>query len=175
MKIERDTTVNVEYTLKNKNGDILDSSQAMGPLEYIHGYGMIIPGLERALEGKEEGESFKKEVPPSEAYGEVVDDLIMETNRSQFPEGLELKTGMEFEAGNGQTTRVAVIKKIDGDNITVDMNHPLAGETLYFDVKVISVKKTSEEELQALVQSMSHSCGCGDTGSCGCGGCSGCH
>ena len=83
MKIERDTTVNVEYTLKNKNGDILDSSQAMGPLEYIHGYGMIIPGLERALEGKEEGESFKKEVPPSEAYGEVVDDLIMETNRSQ--------------------------------------------------------------------------------------------
>lgn len=178
MKIERDTTVNVEYTLKNKDGEILDSSQAMGPLEYIHGYGLIIQGLERALEGKEEGESFKKEVPPSEAYGDVIEDLVMETNRSQFPEGLELKPGMEFEAGNGQQTRVAVIKKIEGDKITVDMNHPLAGETLYFDVKVLSVKKTSEEELQAMVQSMSSGCGCGcgDTeSSCGCGGCSGCH
>ena len=167
MKIERDTTVNVEYTLKNKDGEILDSSQAMGPLEYIHGYGLIIPGLERALEGKEEGESFKKEVPPSEAYGDVIEDLVM-----------ELKPGMEFEAGNGQQTRVAVIKKIEGDKITVDMNHPLAGETLYFDVKVLSVKKTSEEELQAMVQSMSSGCGCGcgDTeSSCGCGGCSGCH
>lgn len=177
MKIEKDTTVSVEYTLKDKDGEILDSSKEMGPLEYIHGYGMLIPGLEQELEGKEEGAEFKKTVPPEQAYGERFEELVMETNRSQFPEGVELEVGMEFEAGDGHHSRVAVITKIDGDKITVDANHPLAGETLFFDVKVLSVRKTTKEELKALTEPSGCSCGCGGdiADSCGCGGCSGCH
>ena len=181
MKIEKDTTVSLEYTLKDANGEVLDSSDVMGPLEYIHGYNMIISGLEKALEGKEEGADFKQVVPPEEAYGEVFDDLIVETTREQFPEGVKLEVGMDFEAGEGHHARIVRITKIDGDKITIDANHPLAGETLHFDVKVLSVKKTTEEELQALIQQMSGGCGggcgCGhehDEDACGCG-CSGCH
>ena len=181
MKIEKDTTVSLEYTLKDANGEVLDSSDVMGPLEYIHGYNMIISGLEKALEGKEEGAEFKQVVPPEEAYGKVFDDLIVETTREQFPEGVKLEVGMDFEAGEGHHARIVRITKIDGDKITIDANHPLAGETLHFDVKVLSVKKTTEEELQALIQQMSGGCGggcgCGhehDEDACGCG-CSGCH
>ncbi|AGT43728.1 FKBP-type peptidyl-prolyl cis-trans isomerase [Treponema pedis] len=182
MKITKDTTVSVEYTLKDDTGEILDSSEVMGPLEYIHGYNMIISGLEKALEGKEAGDEFKKTIPPEDAYGEVFEDLIVETDRSQFPPEAQIEVGMDFEAGDGPHSRVVRITKIDGDKITIDANHPLAGETLHFEVKILSVKKTTEEELQSLVQMMSaDSCGCG----CGCGheqnehacgcGCSGCH
>lgn len=184
MKITKDTTVSLEYTLKDDTGEILDSSDVMGPLEYIHGYNMIIDGLEKALEGREAGDEFKKTVPPEEAYGEVFEDLIVETSRAQFPPDTVLEVGMEFEAGEGAHARSVRITKIDGDKITIDANHPLAGEKLHFEVKILSVKKTTEEELQALVRMMAEdSCGCGcgcDCGhdheeqSCGCG-CSGCH
>ncbi len=184
MKITKDTTVSVEYTLKDDNGEILDSSEMMGPLEYIHGYNMIISGLEKALEGKEAGDEFKQTVPPEQAYGEIFDDLVVETDRSQFPPDAKIEVGMDFEAGDGPHTRIVRITKIDGDKITIDANHPLAGETLHFDVKVLSVKKTTEKELQELIRTMQEdscgcSCSCGhsheyDEHSCGCGGCSGC-
>lgn len=148
----------------------------MGPLEYIHGYNMILAGLEHALDGKDVNDEFKLTLAPQDAYGEIFSDLVVETDRSQFPADAPIEVGMDFQAGD----RAARIVKIDGDRITIDANHPLAGETLHFEVKVVSVKKTTEEELQALVQMMSEdSCGCGcghdQEHSCSCGSCSGCH
>ncbi len=174
MKIAKDTTVSLEYTLKDKDGEVLDSSKEMGTLEYIHGYSMIIPGLEKALEGKEEGAEFSETVEPQAAYGEKNDELIVETTKSQFPAEVELELGMEFQSGH----HIVRIVKIDGDKITIDANHPLAGETLYFEIKVLSVKQTTEEELQELLQASaggcSCGCDCGDEGPNSCSGCSGC-
>lgn len=171
MKIAKNTTVSIEYTLKDDTGEILDSSKELGNLEYIQGYGMLIQGLEKALEGKEAGDEFKISVPPQEAYGEFRQDLIVETDRSNFPDDVELEIGMEFDAGHN---RLVKITKIDGDKITVDANHPLAGETLHFEVKVVSVKETTEADFNALYGGGGCSCGCGGDDESGCGGCSGC-
>ncbi len=174
MKITKDTTVSLEYTLKDDSGNVLDSSSVVGAMEYIHGYNMIIPGLEKELEGKEEGQELDVTIPPELAYGEVHEDLIVETSKEQFPPSIELELGMEFESGQ-HTVRIV---KIDGDEITIDANHPLAGETLHCQAKIIAVRATSEAELSDLFQSAG---GCSCAGGCGmdmdgaaCGGCSGC-
>ncbi len=174
MKITKDTTVSLEYTLKDDSGEIIDSSAVVGAMEYIHGYNMIIPGLEKALEGKDVDEELDVTIPPESAYGEVHDDLIVETSKEQFPDNIELEVGMEFESGQ-HTVRIV---KIEGDSVTIDANHPLAGETLHCQAKILAVRATSEAELADLFQSAG---GCGCAGGCGvdmdgaaCGGCSGC-
>ncbi len=174
MKITKDTTVSLEYTLKDDAGTVLDSSSSVGAMEYIHGYNMIIPGLERALEGKEVNDELDVAITPDLAYGEVHEDLIVETSKEQFPPNIELEVGMEFESGQ-HTVRIV---KIEGDSVTIDANHPLAGETLHCKAKILEVRPTSEAELADLFQGG----GCGGcAGSCGmdmdgaaCGGCSGC-
>ncbi len=174
MKITKDTTVSLEYTLKDASGEVLDSSSVVGAMEYIHGYSMIIPGLEKALEGKELNDELDVTIPPETAYGEIHEDLIVETSKEQFPDNIELEVGMEFESGQ-HTVRIV---KIEGDSVTIDANHPLAGETLHCQAKVIGIRPTSEAELADLFQGG----GCGGcAGSCGmdmdgaaCGGCSGC-
>lgn len=179
MYIDKDATVCVEYTLKNADGVILDSSKENGNLEYIQGYNMVISGLEKLLTGKKAGDVFEGVIEPEDAYGDYFEDLVFETERSQFPEGTQLEVGMEFEAGDGHHSRIVKITKIDGDKITVDANHPLAGKTLYFSGKVISVEQTTEDKLQSLIQMMSEDgCGCcghssedDDCCSCGCHGC----
>lgn len=165
--------VTLEYTLKDESHNILDSSEQMGPLDYIHGYNFLIPGLERDLEGREEGESFSLTVPAKDAYGEISEEAIFEANRSQFPDDVELEVGMEFDANN----HPVVIKEINGDVITMDANHPLAGKTLYFDVKITGVRAATEDEIAEALEPVS-GCGCGhEHGHEGdsCCGCSGCH
>ncbi len=170
MNIEKDKIVTIEYTLKNKTGEVLDTSKDVGPLEYFHGNGNLIPGLEKALEGKKEGDSIEVEVKPEDGYGEYSDELVVEVPRENFDVEATIEVGMQFEAG----PRIVTVKKIEGDTITIDANHELAGETLYFDVKVCSVREASEAELQEL---RSPSCGCGSGGGCdpnSCGSSSGC-
>lgn len=176
MKITKNAYVSIEYTLKDEKGEILDSSKEMGALEYVQGYGMVVPGLEAALMGKDEGESFSITLAPKDAYGEYDENLLFNVDRKQFPEGVEIEVGMEFETDgpHGRTVRVA---KIEGDSVTIDANHPLAGEMLYFDIKVLSSRMATDEEIASF---FSHSCSCGcgghmDENSCSCGGCSGCH
>ena len=172
MKIADDCLVTLEYTLKDDNQEILDSSEQMGPLDYVHGYRQLIPGLEKALQGREAGESFSLTVAPQQAYGEIDPRAVFEVSRAQFPPDTQLEVGMEFETSGHHV----VITAIDGDIITLDANHPLAGKTLHFDIKIAGVRDATPEELEEVQQSFAGGCGssCG-TGEGGCGGCSGCH
>lgn len=137
----------MHYKLTSPEGEVLDSSEGKEPLAYLHGHGNIIPGLEKQLEGKSAGDKLVAEVAAAEAYGEHNPALVVEAARSQFPEGVELQEGMRFQAQTPQGNRIAEIKKVEGDKVTVDTNHPLAGVDLKFDVKITDVRPASPEEI----------------------------
>ena len=137
----------MHYKLTSPEGEVLDSSEGKAPLAYLHGHGNIIPGLEKQLEGKASGDKLVVEVPAAEAYGERNPDLVVEAARSQFPEDVDLEPGMRFQAQTPQGNRIAEIKAIDGDKVTVDTNHPLAGVDLKFDVEITDIRKASPEEI----------------------------
>jgi FKBP-type peptidyl-prolyl cis-trans isomerase SlyD len=140
--------VSMHYTLTNDQGKVIDSSEGAEPLTYLHGAGNIIPGLENALIGKVADDALQVTVAPEEGYGEVMQELIQTVDRAAFGEVKSLETGMAFEAQgpDGQAQRV-VITNVAGDQVTVDGNHPLAGATLNFDVKIVSVRAATEEEI----------------------------
>ena len=170
MKIADDCLVTLEYTLKDDEQKILDSSEQMGPLDYVHGYKQLIPGLEKALSGRETGESFSLTIAPQQAYGEIDPRAVFEVSRAQFPPDAQLEVGMEFETSGHHVS----VKAIDGDIITLDANHPLAGKTLHFDIRITGVRDATPEELDEVQQSFAGGCG-SSCGSEGCGGCAGCH
>jgi len=148
MEIAKDTVVSMHYTLTDDAGKVLDSSDGREPLNYLHGAGNIIPGLEGALVGKKEGDSLKVTVPPAEGYGEVNEELIQKVDRSAFQGVEKVEVGMAFEAKNPDGSAYAItIREINGDQITIDANHALAGVTLHFDVSVEGVREATAEEL----------------------------
>lgn len=148
MQIAQDHVVSIHYTLTNDQGETLDSSLERGdPLTYLHGHGNIIPGLEEALLGKVSGDQLDVTVEPSDGYGERVEELIQEVPRSAFQGAEELVPGMQFQAQTDAGTRVFTITAVSGDNVTVDGNHPLAGERLHFSVEVTDIRPSTEEEL----------------------------
>ena len=172
----KDKVVSIEYTLTDDQNEVLDSSEGMGPLEYLHGRNNLIPGLEKELEGKKAGDTLKATIAPADAYGEYQDELVVEVERSQFPDDVEITEGMQFEAGGPDGSRVVTVTEVNDAKITVDANHPLAGETLHFDVKVVAVRDATEDEKE---NGLKGGCGCccGDdiefddyceTGGCGC-------
>ncbi len=140
--------VSMHYTLTDAGGKVLDSSRGSDPLSYLHGAGNIIPGLERALAGKVEGDSLQVKVEPAQAYGELDPNLVQVIDRQAFQGVESVEVGMAFEAhgGEGQVRRI-VVKEVNGDQVTVDANHPLAGQELHFDVQVTGVRAASEEEI----------------------------
>jgi FKBP-type peptidyl-prolyl cis-trans isomerase SlyD len=158
MTISKDSVVSIEYTLTDDGNEVLDSSEGAGPLEYLHGHNNLIPGLEKELEGKKAGDSFKATIKPEEAYGVYHDELVVQVDRSQFPDDVEIEEGMQFEAGGPNGSQVVTVTAISDTKVTVDANHALAGETLHFDVKVVSVRESTDEEKARGLQS---SCGCG--------------
>jgi FKBP-type peptidyl-prolyl cis-trans isomerase SlyD len=137
----------MHYTLTDPEGEVIDSSQGKAPLAYLHGHGNIIPGLEKQLEGKAVGDKLVAEVAAAEGYGEHNPEMVVEANRSQFPEGAELVAGMRFQAQTPAGPRIAQITKVDGDTITVDTNHPLAGVNLKFDVEIMEIREATAEEI----------------------------
>lgn len=147
MQISPNSVVKMHYTLTNPEGEVIDSSKGKDPLAYLHGHGNIIGGLEKQLEGKASGDKLVAEVPAAEGYGERNEALIVEAERSQFPEGVDLQPGMRFQAQTPNGPRIAQITEINGDKVTVDTNHPLAGVDLKFDVEVVDVREASEEEI----------------------------
>lgn len=168
MKIKKDAVVSIAYTLFDSEGNQLDSS-GDSALQYIHGNGQLIPGLEAMLEGKEPGLKFKAVIEPQEAYGAYNDKMVVEVPRNQFEVDSPLEIGMKFQASteDGQVCLVRVTK-ISDDTVTVDANHELAGKQLTFDIDIKDVREATEEELAGL-----SGCGCGgNCGGCG-GGCSG--
>ena len=140
--------VSMHYTLTDDDGTTIDSSEGAEPLTYLHGAGNIIIGLEQALVGKTEGDALQVDVTAAEGYGEIQPELIQIVQRTAF-EGVEsIEVDMAFEAHNpeGGVQRI-VVRQVEGDEVTVDGNHPLAGMDLHFDVKIISVRDASSEEL----------------------------
>lgn len=148
MEIKSNKVVSINYTLTNAEGKVLDTSDGRAPLLYIHGKGNIIPGLEKALEGKKEGDKLKVTVAPEEAYGIRDERLVQIIPRSSFEGVEEIEPGMQFQANFEGHPQIIVITKVEGDNITIDANHPLAGEQLTFDVAITEIRDATEEELE---------------------------
>ncbi|WP_456400106.1 FKBP-type peptidyl-prolyl cis-trans isomerase [Persephonella sp.] len=150
MKATSNKVVSFHYTLKDKEtGEVLDSSQIHGqPLTVLFGANNIIPGLESRMEGMEVGESKTIEVPASEAYGEKDPNLIQQAPREYF-QGVELEKGLPLQAQTpeGQIINMVVID-FDDNTVTVDLNHPLAGKDLIFEVEVTNVRDASLEEIK---------------------------
>ncbi len=163
MKIENDKWVEIHYTLKDDNGNQIDSSVGNEPLGYVHGRGYLISGLENLLAGHEPGDKFSARIEPKDGYGEYDERLIVEINRSQFEFDGEIEVGMPFQVMTPSGLSIVHVTKVEGDKITVNGNHELAGKVLNFDIEVVGVRDATEEELTP-----SSSCGGG------CGGCGGC-
>jgi len=147
MGIAKNKVVTIHYTLKNKEGNILDTSDGGDPLAYIQGAGNIVAGLEKALEGKTVGEKVKTVVSPKEGYGVRTDSLVQEVPLSEFGKTDEVKVGTQFQVRSEKEIRLATVKAIDGDKATLDLNHPLADETLHFSVEVLEVRDATSDEL----------------------------
>jgi FKBP-type peptidyl-prolyl cis-trans isomerase SlyD len=147
MNITKDRVVSIDYTLTGKDGQFIDSTSGAQPLDYLHGYQNIIPGLEQALEGKAEGDKFQVSIPAAEAYGERDEGLVIEVPRENFGDAEAIEEGMQFEASSPEGSNVVTVTGVDGDTITIDGNHPLAGMDLNFDVTVIAIRDADAEEL----------------------------
>jgi len=137
----------IHYTLTNDEGKVLDSSRNSKPLSYLHGARNIIPGLEKALVGKVEGDKCQVKVQPSEGYGEFRPELKQSVERTLFEGVKDLEPGMQFEAQAPDGSRqVITVKEVKDDKVTIDANHPLAGVILNFDVEIMGVREATEEE-----------------------------
>ncbi|MEJ5189457.1 peptidylprolyl isomerase [Treponema sp. J25] len=177
MNIAKDCVVSFDYTLTDAEGQVLDTSQGSAPLSYLHGSNNIIPGLEKALEGKKEGDSFTVTVPAAEAYGERDESLVINVPLDRFQGVDVVEAGMQFQADTAEGPRIVTVTRVANGMATIDANHPLAGVDLTFAVTIRSVRPATEEELAHghPHEDFDDACGddCGeDCGpGCGCGGC----
>ena len=147
MQVAKNTVVAIDYTLKDSAGKVLDSSDGREPLRYIHGTGSIIGGLEAAIEGTSPGDRLDVALAAADAYGERDEGLVVEVPRAQFAEVADLAVGMQFRARSAEGDRVFTVTGIAGEQVTVDGNHPLAGQALHFDVEIKDVRTATPEEL----------------------------
>ncbi|MBD14956.1 MAG: peptidylprolyl isomerase [Planctomycetaceae bacterium] len=147
MLIAKNAVVAIDYTLKDDEGEVIDTSAGHQPLAYLHGVGGIIPGLERELEGKQVGDSLQVTVAPTDAYGERNEELEQKVPREQFEGAEQLELGMQFQVETENGPTVVTVIEIDDDEVTIDGNHPMAGTVLHFDVTVRDVREATEDEL----------------------------
>lgn len=148
MQLVKDKVAVVNYTLKDKDGEIIDESND-GSFNYLHGARNIIPGLENALEGKQAGDKTSVVIEPKDAYGERNLEQIQRVPIDMFPDDAEIKEGMQFETESPDGAPVIVtVTAIDAGEVVVDGNHPLAGVQLHFDVELIEVRDATEQELE---------------------------
>ena len=147
MQIAKDKVVSFDYTLTDPSGEVIDTSQGGEPLAYLHGGGNIIPGLENALDGKAPGDKFQVSIPPEQAYGQRDEALLQVYTRDVLKGVDEVEVGMQFQAETNRGMQILTVMAVDGDNVTLDANHPLAGVTLNFDVTIVDVRDATGEEL----------------------------
>jgi FKBP-type peptidyl-prolyl cis-trans isomerase SlyD len=138
--------VSIEYTLKNDAGEVLDKSEGHGPLVYIQGVGNLVPGLEKALEGKAAGDSLAVTLAPEDGYGNRDDKLIRKIPLRKIQDPRP-QPGKRYRAQVDGGLRIVLVTALSGDYASVDANHPLAGMTLHFDVKIVEVREATAEEL----------------------------
>ena len=147
MEIEDKKVVSFHYTLSNGQGEELESSRDRQPMSYLHGARNIIPGLEQAMVGKTAGDAFSVTVEPAQAYGERNDANLMRIPSKRFGDTRRLEPGqlVSLQTSNGPVQ--ATVVKVGRFNVDVDANHPLAGQTLTFDVEITDVRDATQEEL----------------------------
>lgn len=147
--IQNGVVVSLTYTLKLSSGEVIDFSETDDPLEYLHGADNIIPGLERELTGLKVGDAKDVEVTAGDGYGEYDPEEVEEVERKLLPRDMELRLGMVLairdEEGN---LNEAYVRAISADTVTLDFNHPLAGQTLFFHVQVVGVREPTPEEIE---------------------------
>ncbi|KFA88064.1 FKBP-type peptidyl-prolyl cis-trans isomerase [Archangium violaceum] len=149
MQIAKDSVVTIDYRLHLGDGKIIDESEPGDPLVYLHGYEEIVPGLEKALEGKKAGESLKVVVEPKDGYGEYDPDGVEEVPREDFPPDMELEAGGVVSATDEDGDDVEfLVKEVRAKTVVIDFNDPMAGKTLHFDVTVREVRAATKEELE---------------------------
>jgi FKBP-type peptidyl-prolyl cis-trans isomerase SlyD len=150
-----DAYVTLAYTMYGEDGDVLDSTDEDEPLTYLHGYGQIIAGLERRLEGMVRGDERSVTIPPAEAYGEYHREAVLEVEKSDFPDPASIVVGDEYmaEADDGEMLPMTVIE-VNDDHCIVDTNHPLAGETLRYEVTVLDVRPATDHEIRAAEEAL---------------------
>jgi FKBP-type peptidyl-prolyl cis-trans isomerase SlyD len=150
LTIQANTHVTLDYELRAEGGEVLDASATEGgePIRYVHGYGMLVPGLEAALAGLRAGDEREIVVPAESGYGERDEALVLEIDRAEFPDPKTIEIGDEFvaESPDGEELSMSVVG-VDGNVVTVDANHPLAGMTLRYQVKVRAVREATQDEI----------------------------
>lgn len=144
--IANNSVVSFHYTLTNAEGEVLDKSEGQ-PLVYLHGAGNIIPGLEEALLGKEVGEKLVVNVPAAKAYGEYNPEMVQSVPAQMFQGVDNIQAGMQFQAQTDDGVQIVTVKAVEGDEIIVDANFPLAGQDLTFDVEIVEIREATQEEL----------------------------
>jgi FKBP-type peptidyl-prolyl cis-trans isomerase SlyD len=148
MKIDKGSVVGIDYRLHLGDGEVVDASDPGEPLTYLHGGGQIVPGLEDALTGLEVGASRQVVVPPADGYGEHDPRGVQEVPRGAFPADFSPQAGMQLTAeGPGGEVVPFAVKEVRPESILIDLNHPLAGKTLHFDVTVREVRQATEDEV----------------------------
>lgn len=177
MKISANTVVSFDYTLKDKDGKVIDSSAGRAPLNYLHGAGNIIAGLEKEMEGLGVGDKKHVEVAPEEGYGVFDKNLLVEVPRTGIDFAGTIEKGMRFHVQNPDGGIIPfTVVEIAGDKVRLDGNHPLAGVTLFFDVEVKNIRAATEKETALGRPDEGDSCcscggdcggDCGDDCSCG--------
>jgi len=139
--------IGFHYSLKDKEGNLIDSSEGQNPLLILEGTGHIIPGLEKEISPMNVGDKKNVQVKPEEGYGEVIDDLKIAVKKSQFPEDANLKVGDQFQVNEDPSAPLFTVMKIEGEDVHIDGNHPMAGKELFFDIEVTEKREATKEEL----------------------------
>ncbi|MFM2161521.1 MAG: hypothetical protein RLZZ383_1033 [Pseudomonadota bacterium] len=137
------------YTLRGDDGAVIDTSDGRGAMAYLHGHGNIVPGLEAAMVGKVAGDAFDVAVAPADGYGEFDASAVQQVHRSQLPAGFEPQVGMPLQAqGPDGHGFVVFVHAVEGAYVSLTTNHPLAGQTLHFAIRIEEVREASAEELE---------------------------
>lgn len=137
----------VHYVLKNKIGELVDTSEGNEPLHFLQGSPEIIPGIQEAVKDRKVGDCLEVTIPPEMAYGEYREELVRKVPKSLFDGVEKLEVGMKFQTNSGEETKVVQVVGIDGNLVRVDANHPLAGFTLYFDLEIVGRRDATEDEI----------------------------
>jgi len=146
VQIQAKSVVTLEYTLKDDAGEVLDKSEGRGPLTYLHGAGNLVPGLEKALEGKSAGDSLEVSIAPADGYGDRSEKLVRKIPLRKIQDPRP-QPGKRYRAQVDDGLRIVLVTGLSGDYASVDANHPLAGMTLHFAVKVVEIREATAEEL----------------------------
>jgi FKBP-type peptidyl-prolyl cis-trans isomerase SlyD len=147
--VQKDDVVSIEYTLTDDQGNVIDTSEGAEPLEYLHGHQNIIPGLEKEIEGMSVGEKKHVVIQPEDAYGPRHEGATQIIPKEAFPPDMEVEVGMGLQMRDTQTGQIyeVYVSEILPEGVVVDFNHPLAGETLHFDVKVVDIRPATPDEI----------------------------